>query len=123
MTAAEILRKLADIVDNKEFNPSNAEITNRPEIVDVEMDTPTDTASIEDDAQVNVKSMVPPLQQKFELMKRMAGEESCDVCHSSPCECDDGAEDEMTIMRRNAGIAPIVVAIADEDEPFDLRHC
>jgi hypothetical protein len=117
MTAAEILRKLADIVDSKETGNQDTEITNRPEIVNIE--TPTDTQDIEDTAQVNVKSMVPPLQQKLELMKRMAGEESCDACHCSPCECDDDAEDEMTIMRRNAGIAPAVIAIADEDEPFE----
>ena len=119
MKAAEILRKLADIVDGQESVQSGEEIGNRPQIVDVEVDAPTDTASIEGDAQVNVKSMVPPLQQKLELMKRMAGEESCDTCHCSPCECDDDTEDEMTIMRRNAGIAPAVIAIADEDEPFE----
>lgn len=112
MKAAEILRKLADIVDSKETGLPVSNMT-------VSVDTPTDTADIEDHAQVNVKSIVPPLQQKLELMKRMAGEESCDTCHCSPCECDDDTEDEMTIMRRNAGIASTVIAIADEDEPFE----
>jgi len=92
MKAAEILRKLADIVDGQESNSPSGEITNRPEIVDVEVDAPTDTASIEGDAQVNVKSMVPPLQQKLEIMKRLAGMDSsaegCSECGCDPCECD-----------------------------------
>ena len=111
MTAAEILRKLADIVDSKE---TGLPVSN----MNVSVDTPTDTADIEDQAQVNVKSMVPPLQQKLELMKRIAGEEACEECGCLPCECDD-SQDEMEIMKRNAGIAPVVVALADEDEPFE----
>jgi hypothetical protein len=120
MKAAEILRKLADIVDGQESNQASTEITNRPDQSDVKVGQPTDTSSIEQQAQVNVATMVPPLQQKLDLMKKMAGEEgACDECGCDPCECNDGAEDEMAIMRRNAGIAPVVVAIADEDEPLD----
>jgi hypothetical protein len=119
MNIAEILRKLADIIDSKESGDQSTEITNRPEIAGVEVSAPTDTQGIEGDAQVNTRSMVSPLQQKLELMKKMAGEETCDTCHSSPCACDDGAEDEMAIMKRNAGIAPTIVAMADEDEPFE----
>jgi hypothetical protein len=110
MRASEIIRKIADMLDAQESNQSSStEITNRPDQSNVETGQPTDTQGIEQTAGVNVKSMVAPLQQKLDLMKRLAGEESC----------DDGAEDEMAIMRRNAGIAPVVVAMADEDEPFE----
>jgi len=119
MKAAEILRKLADVIDSQELdNQSSTEITNRPQQTDVEVDQPTDTQGIEQQAQVNVKTMVPPLQQKLDLMKRLAGEEACDTCGASPCGCEQG-QDELAIMRQNAGIRPAVIAIADEDEPFE----
>lgn len=119
MKAAEILRKLADVIDSQESNTqASAEITNRPDQASIEVDQPTDTAGIEQQAQVNVKTMVPPLQQKLDLMKKMAGEETCDTCGASPCGCEQG-QDELAIMKQNAGIAPVVVAMADEDEPFE----
>ena len=120
MRASEIIRKIADVLDAQESNQSSStEITNRPDQSDVKVGQPTDTSSIEQQAQVNVATMVPPLQQKLDLMKKMAGEEgACDECGCDPCECNDGAEDELAIMKQNAGI-PVVVAMADEDEPFE----
>jgi len=105
MKASEILRKLADIIDSKESDEQSTEIVNRPEQIEIDVEQPTDTQDIESNAQVNTRSMVAPLQQKLELMKKMAGE--------------DGSDEEMEIMKRNAGIAPIVVSLADEDEPFE----
>jgi hypothetical protein len=81
MRASEIIRRLADLVDAQESgNQSSTEITNRPQQTSIEVDQPTDTQGIEQQAQVNVKTMVPPLQQKLDLMKRLAGEETCDTC-------------------------------------------
>jgi hypothetical protein len=118
MNIAEILRKLADVVDGAESNQASAEITNRPDQASIEVDQPTDTAGIEKQAQVNVATMVPPLQQKLDLMKKLAGEDACAECGCTPCACEQG-QDELAIMRQNAGIAPAVIAIADEDEPFE----
>jgi hypothetical protein len=120
MRASEILRKLADVIDSKEADQSSStEITNRPEIASVEVDQPTDTQGIESQAQVNVATMVPPLQQKLDLMKKMAGVEGpCTSCGCSPCECPEPESDELAIIKQNAGIKPAVIAIADEDEPF-----
>ena len=121
MNMAEILRKLADVVDGQQ--PGNeTEIANRPG-ADSEPVAAPEPEGQEDHAVINVKSMVAPLQQKLDLMKQLAGvdgqeEDICPECNASPCECNDG-EDEMAIMKRNAGIAPTVVAIADEDEPFE----
>jgi hypothetical protein len=136
MRASEILRKLADVIDAKEGNTGHSaptEITNRPEIVSVEVEKPTDTAGIEGQAQVNTRSMVAPLQQKLDIMKRMAGlevpttdiavgdkEESCTVCNCAPCACDsEESKDEMSIMKRNAGLPVFTIVAADEDEPFE----
>jgi hypothetical protein len=134
MRASEILRKLADVIDAKEGHqeqPAPTEITNRPEIIDVEVSEPTDTQGIEGQAQVNTRAMVPPLQQKLDLMKKLAGvevpetdiaisgeEDCCPECGCEPCECE-AEQDELSIMRQNAGIKPVVMAIADDDEPFE----
>ena len=54
--------------------------------------------------------MIPPLQQKIELMKKMSGEESA----YDPVEPEE--DNELDIIKRNAGIQAF---IADEDEPFE----
>ena len=112
MNVAEILRALADKISSVEQTVPHQDQS--AELHPVEVDNVDDTES---------NLMVPPLQQKLELMKKMAGEEGhdqgCEDCGCDPCECDDGHEDEMEIMKRNAGIAPVVVALADEDEPFE----
>jgi hypothetical protein len=104
MRAAEILRKLADIVDAHE-EPVAAQ---QPVVVNVH--APEQSAPVpvvpQSDAPVPADDMmIPPLQQKLELMKKMAGEESA---------YDPDAE--LAIIKQNAGIAPL---IADEDEPFE----
>jgi hypothetical protein len=113
MRASEILRKLADTLDSEESAQQEPQ-----------QEQPTDTPSIEKQAGVSVATMVPPLQQKLDLMKKLAGVDSntdeapCEVCGATPCGCEQG-QDELAIMKQNAGIAPVVVAMADEDEPFE----
>lgn len=130
MRASEILRTLADKLDAEEAgNREPTVITNRPEQTEVDTSHTTDTAGIEGDAQVNVKTMVPPLQQKLDLMKHLAGitstgvdnseEDICPECNACPCCCGEEPHDELSIIKQNAGIKPAVIAIADEDEPYE----
>lgn len=106
MKASEIIRKIADIIDAQEVNRSSStEITNRPGQVGV--DVPCDTQDIEGQAEVNVKTMVPPLQQKLELMKTLAGV--------------DGAEgeeprDELDIIKQNAGIKVAAIEVGNDTD-------
>ena len=125
MRASEIIRKIADMLDAQETNQSSStEITNRPGIEGVPVGQPADTQGIEGQAGVNTKSMVAPLQQKLDLMKRIAGEDdACTSCGCSPCGCTpDGTTqdptDELAIMKQNAGIK-IAAVEASEDEPFE----
>ncbi|HET8688398.1 MAG TPA: hypothetical protein VFM18_17445 [Methanosarcina sp.] len=127
MRASEILRGLADMLDARETQSSSTEINNRPNTQEVPTEIPSDTAGIEGEAQVNVKTMVPPLQQKIDLMKKLAGLEHSEVGgldtdeqeaqFSGNCGCEE--PDELAIMKQNAGITPLVMAIADEDEPYE----
>lgn len=114
MKASEILRKLADVIDNQE-EPSQP--------VDQSQQPVTSTSGIEGQAQVNTVSMVAPLQQKLEIMKKAAGidsmyddgEEVCDVCGQNPCACEQG--DDVADIKRLSGIP--LIQITDEDEPFE----
>ena len=112
MNVAEILRALADKISSVEQAVPHQDQS--ATLHAVEVDNVDNTES---------PLMVPPLQQTLELMKKMAGEEThdhaCEECGCDPCECDHGHEDEMEIMKRNAGIAPVAMVIADEDEPFE----
>ena len=81
--------------------------------------------------------MVSPLQQKLELIKKVAGVDNafsngeldthadhdhtgaCADCGCDPCACD-GEEDPLDTMKHLAGLAPAAtLVIADEDEPFE----
>jgi hypothetical protein len=117
MNIAEILRGLADKVEA--INSKGADNQNpaqRAELRPVDVDNTDHT-----EAEV----MVPPLQQKIELMKKMAGEEShydgeggCEECGAEPCEC--GGEDPLDTMKKMAGLPTATLMLAtDEDEPFE----
>lgn len=93
MTASEILRRLADLIDGQQ-------------------EPVTDTDQIEDNAQVNVQPFVSPMQQELELLKQIAGQAGCTDCGCTPCECDSES-DELSIMQRNAGLP--IIAISAED--------
>lgn len=114
MKASEILRALADKLDSM-TQPETPD-SNSAELVPVEVDN---TDHTEDSV------FVSPLQQKLELLKKATGveshyddEESCG-CEQTPCGCDS-ADDEMSIMKRNAGITPVVLQVASDDEPLDM---
>jgi hypothetical protein len=100
MKAAEILRKLADVIDQQsgeESRPSNSVPHAELEPVDVDNTDNTETAT-----------MIAPLQQKLELMKKSAGVKSA--------YDEEPEEYELAILKRQAGLTS---AIADEDEPLE----
>lgn len=105
MKASEILRALADKLDS--MSRSDSQETHRVELTPVEVDN---TDHTEDSV------FVPPLQQKLELLKKATGVES----HYDDESCEPAADSEMAIMKRNAGITPVVLQIASDDEPLDM---
>lgn len=109
MKAAEILRKLADLVDqhsDEQDRPTNS--VPHAELEPVEVDN-TDYSE--------TSTMVPPLQQKIELLKKITDVDS----HydefddeGNPLDQEESA-DELDIIKQNAGINPVVVQLADDD--------
>ena len=95
---ADILRDLADKLDSHgELEPAEPKDFDQP-----------DQDDDEDQA-----VMVPPLQQKLELLKK-----AVDV--PSVFDQDgDGVPDELDAIRKNAGVNPAVVHIASDNDPMD----
>jgi len=83
MKTAEILRKLADLVDTVESDA-------------VESDNIGDNTGI----------MVPPLQQKIELEKKEAGVDNLYDQEQAPIE---ETEDEVAVLQKNAGIPRSII--------------
>ena len=54
--------------------------------------------------------MMTPNQQKLELLKKGVGVES---------EFDDESSNELTAIKKNAGINPAVIHAAADDEPLE----
>ena len=84
MKTAEILRNLADLVDTVDSDGA-------PE------------ANTTDE----LGTMVPPLQQKIEILKKSQGIDNV----------YDEQADELDQVKKNAGLA--VITTAEEDEPFE----
>lgn len=129
MNIAEILRGLADKIDGAEQQVPHQD--QRAELHQVE--------PVSDEGEeINTDSMVGPLQQKLELIKKLAGVEGaysdgalstdvedsgCAECGCDPCECDTAEQDPLAVMKKMAGLADptraATVVVADEDEPFE----
>lgn len=76
------------------------EIQNRPEIAQVSAETEDKT---------DTKTMVAPLQQKLELLKRAVGVENM----------YDDQEDELDHILKIAGVPTATIFDAGDDEPLD----
>lgn len=113
MSPAEILRALADMIDRhseKNSSPNQAVLTP----VDVDHTDDTETSV-----------MIPPLQQKMELLKKAAGvdnqyDQTDDSDYSDDqegcgCSASNDEPDELDRIRKIAGISPVVQHEAGED--------
>jgi hypothetical protein len=107
MNIAEILRGLADKLDNisgsgESGSPQGAHLHK----VDVDNDENPD---------INTQPMISPLQMQAELLKQATGQEGeeggCEECGADPCECGDENDDELGVLQRNAGL-PVMVKVS-----------
>jgi hypothetical protein len=117
MEAAELIRKLIDVLSQinqpeqpQQPNHAHLTIVANPE---PQSDFPERDHTSDETGGV----MVPPLQQKLELLKKVAGEES--IFNQPGDEDVEGPEDELSIIKRNAGIHPIVTHMASEDTDIE----
>jgi hypothetical protein len=115
MKTAEILRKLADVIDQHEGGAEHQPENSMPhaELAPVEVDHTDGTEKT---------TFIAPLQAKLELLKKSVGvdnaydEQGCD-CGCDPCEC---GPDELEIIKKNAGVPVAAVHELSDDEPLDV---
>lgn len=109
MKAAEILRKLADVIEQNSSEgdrPTNS--VPHAELTAVEVDDTDNTES---------STPIPPLQAKIELLKKSMGMDNAYDSEATPC---DSAEDaELALIKQRAGVPVMAVQEMADDEPYE----
>jgi hypothetical protein len=106
MKMADVLRNLADKLDGIESGTGN-DNQHQATLEPVEVDRT-------DNDEVDSGHMIPPLQQKLELLKKGVG------VASAFDQDGTGTPDELDAIKKNAGINPAVIQIAADNEPLDV---
>ena len=101
MNIAEILRKLADVVDQNSGSERPTNSVPHAELEPVEADNTDHTETT---------VIIPPLQAKLELLKKSVGVDNA-YDSDEECGCE---EDEVARMKRAAGIQEL-----SDDEPTE----
>ena len=113
MKAAEILRKLADMIDthgdSEDARPANSVPHAELEPVEVDHTDHTETTKF-----------VAPLQAKFELLKKSLGMDNAyDNNADSEEPCDSEEDTELALIKQRAGVPIIAVQEMADDEPLE----
>ena len=95
MKMADVLRDIADMLDQK--LDSGHQTPKAPGLTPVEVEKPEE---------VECGTMVPPLQQKLELLKKASGVES---------HFDNKGSDELEDIKKLTGIKAVIAQEAGED--------
>lgn len=108
MKAAEILRKLADVIEQNSSEgdrPTNS--VPHAELTAVEVDGTDNTES---------STPIPPLQAKLELLKKSMG---MDNAYDTEEPCDSAEDAELALIKQRAGVPVVAVQEMADDEPFE----
>lgn len=124
MNIAEILRKLADVVDQAQSpGQPDEKLQNPAEMEPVAISAasagrPVD-APDNQDAGEGDDVMIPPLQLKTELLKKAVGVDSVfDPGEPRADECHD-EEDPVAAIKRMAGVPVAAISELSDDEPLE----
>ena len=107
MKASEILRKLADVMDQYSSEAAPANSVPHAELEPVEVDN-TDNAE--------TSTPIPPLQAKIELLKKSQG---MDNAYDQVTPCDSAEDAELALIKQRAGVPVIAIQDMVDDEPFE----
>lgn len=119
MNIAEILRGLADKLDGIGAE-GGAEVPHQNQSAQLHQ---ADAVN-DENPDVNTDSMVSPLQQKLELLKKAAGVDNAyddgelGDEEVSDCGCEQGEEDPLDAMKKMAGL-PVVVQMTGDDNDIE----
>lgn len=96
MKPSEILRSLADMLAAKEEQEQTPVLAKQPDDL-----------------------FVPPLQLKLELLKKATDVENIYADEEEEQQAAN-SYDELSMIRRNAGLNPVVLDALGDDEPLDV---
>ena len=121
MNPSEMLRKLADIIDSMGMDSAQSNMQPQASLTPV---TGLKQVDVDHTDQSDDKTMIPPLQQKIELLKKASGVENANDGNAEHEE-EEGAEheanecgneDELSVLKKNAGLPNAAVTqVASED--------
>jgi len=121
MKIADVLRQVADAIEQQDAGEPDASIQNPAALSAVptgpyggEVDAPCNP-----DAGADDEVMIPPLQLKMELLKRAVGVDNVYDPGEPRADEADGSEDDIQRMRRHAGIPVAAVMELGNDELLD----
>lgn len=114
MKVSEILRTLADLVAKSEGGTAPVDVANQDQRADLHAVAIDNDGTGEGVLSPGSETMVPPLQQKLELLKKAAGVDSM-YGSGSGSGSAEGCDDELDAIKRNAGLPVVVAHIAGED--------
>jgi hypothetical protein len=125
MKSSEILGALRDLVDKISQGDETPAVNVYPAekrfvAVDVPK-TPDDLANKEHDKELPLDTMVPPLQQKMELLKRAVDIDNV-FDGTSVDKTTNGQEDyksEIATIQKNAGVPTAAIMALTDEEPLD----
>lgn len=87
MNVAEILRKLADVVDSKDLGPDTPP---QNPVQHSDQHAELYPVHVDHEDHTDHSTMTSPMQDEIHMIKKLAGlEHGCDKCGCDPCECDD----------------------------------
>jgi hypothetical protein len=102
MKMSDLLRDLADLMDQKQQGSQGADMSQNS--TQQRMDPVEPTVPELDDNPI----MVPPLQQKLELLKKASGV-------ASHYDHEGSSPDELAQVKKNAGLTAVIQHEAGED--------
>jgi hypothetical protein len=122
MKIADVLRQVADAIEQQDAGEPDASIQNPAALSAVptgpyggEVDAPCNP-----DAGADDEVMIPPLQLKMELLKRAVGVDNVyDPGEPREDETHGGEDDEIQHIRRMAGVPVAAVMELSNDELLD----
>jgi len=120
MKIADLLRRVADTVENQEkpARPDPA-IQNPAGLSTVSAGQPVENPN-NTDAAAGDDVMIPPLQLKTELLKKAVGVDSVyDAGEARADQAHDTETDELDLIRRHAGVPVVAISELSDDEPLE----
>jgi len=125
MKSSEILGALRDLVDKIAQGDETPAVNVYPaekRFVSVDVPkTPEDLADKEHNKEAPLDTMVPPLQQKMELLKRAVDIDNV-FDGTSVDKTTNGQEDyksEIATIQKNAGVPTAAIMALTDEEPLD----